>query len=59
MISEFDLISEFSGHGKKAGLNQDAIAETCKTVHRAFTRWLIPDAAGKRADKPRRKPGSK
>ena len=42
MISEFDLISEFSGHGKKAGLNQDAIAETCKTVvHRLKTTHLF------------------
>jgi putative transposase len=53
--SKFDLIAEFSGHGKKAGLNQDAIAEMCKTVRKAFDRWLSKDQAGKRSGAPKKK----
>ena len=37
LISKFDLIAELSGHGKKAGINQDVLAEQAKAVHRAFT----------------------
>ena len=55
LISLFDLISQFNGHGKKADLNQDAIAECCKQVHRAFERWLYSDENGKKGGKPRRK----
>ena len=51
----FDLIAEFTGHGKKAGINQDTIAEACKAAHRAMMRWLKKDAAGKKSGKPRRK----
>ena len=55
LISVYDLISEFSGHGKKSGLNQDSIAECCKTVHKAVSRWIFPDESGKYAGKPKKK----
>jgi hypothetical protein len=42
LISAFDLIAQFSGNGKKAGLSQDGISETCKIVRKAFERWLYP-----------------
>jgi hypothetical protein len=54
-MSDFDLIACFTRHGKKCGLNQDAIAECCKKAHRAYARYLFQDASQNRAGKPRRK----
>lgn len=53
--SRFDLTNCFSGHGKKCGLNQDAIVGTSTRAHRAFDRWISKDSAGKRRGKPRKK----
>jgi len=39
LITEFDLIKELSGHGKKAGINQDVLAEMVKNVYRACAQW--------------------
>jgi putative transposase len=55
LMSDFDLIACFTRHGKKCGLNQDAIAECCKKAHRAYARYLFKDASQNRAGKPRRK----
>jgi len=51
----FDLIAMFTGHGKKAGLNQNAIQMCCYSVREAFDRWLHQDNSGKRLGKPRKK----
>lgn len=53
--SPFDLGYEFKGHGKKSGMNQNAIWETCNTARNAFDRWLKKDASGARSGRPRRK----
>ncbi len=55
LMSDFDLIACFARHGKKCGLNQDAIAECCKKAHRAYVRYLFKDAFQKRVGRPRRK----
>lgn len=51
----FRYIKDFTSHGKKASINQDAIAETIKTVVKSFERSLIKDASNKRSGKPKKK----
>jgi putative transposase len=55
LLSEFDLMKEFSFHGKKSGLNQNMIQECAGKAHKAVLRWLKKGLSGKRSGKPRRK----
>ena len=53
--SEFDLLTQFGGHSKKAGLNQNSIQCCCKSARRAVERWLFKDSSGKRFSRPHKK----
>jgi IS605 OrfB family transposase len=55
LMSDYDLFKHFTRHGKKCGLNQDAINQCVLKAHGAYARFLFQDASQKRAGKPRRK----
>lgn len=56
-INEYEIITNFNGHGKKSGLPQDSIAESVKEACRAYRRYILPSKDRKTLGEPKKKSG--